>query len=280
MSKPTDQEDFLNEDPDIPGQRFVLLSFLSPEKVLSRKDLFFFEQFVKNYEVEWKVKNLEKFLADSVKTINDRLDKEYVKLIEKNLNDEAEVIRTSKLPVDSVLTAYQDFVRENRKAITTTTIKESYDDFLYKEGKKLEDEFFAKNNFQTTVRGLKIRGTYGTQEEAVARSKKLQRNDPIHNIFVGEVGKWLPWDPDPKDIAEQEYAEEQLNKLMKGYKENEEAREKFYQENPALKGKKAEKGVSNMFNVSKIEEEVKDLFDGPADLAMERKREGAGKKED
>jgi hypothetical protein len=53
MANP-DVEDFLTEDPEIPSQRFVLLSFLSPEKVLARKDLFFFEEFLKNYEVEWK----------------------------------------------------------------------------------------------------------------------------------------------------------------------------------------------------------------------------------
>jgi hypothetical protein len=280
-------EDFLTEDPDIPSQRYVLLSFLSPENVLARKDLFFFEEFMKTYEIEWKVKNLEQFLADTVNSINKKIDASYVKLIEANLATEAELVRESKLSLDSVLGNYQEFVRKNNKEITASKIKEAYDDFIYKHGKRIEDDFFAKNNFQTTVRGLKIRGTYGSQEEAVARSKKLQRNDPIHNIFVGEVGKWLPWDPNPKDIAEQEYAEEQLNQLMKGYKQNEEAREKFYQENPALKGKKTEKGVTPMFGMSKAEDEAngdgvvdigdanKALFEGPADLAMERKREKA-----
>ena len=85
MSGTNEVEDFLTEDPEIPSQRFVLLSFLSPEKVLARKDLFFFEEFLKFYEVEWKVKNLEKFLAGQVKKINDRLDAEYVKLTEKKL---------------------------------------------------------------------------------------------------------------------------------------------------------------------------------------------------
>ena len=39
-------EDFLDEDTEIPGQRYVLLSFLSPEKVLEKKDLFFFKRFL------------------------------------------------------------------------------------------------------------------------------------------------------------------------------------------------------------------------------------------
>ena len=273
MSKP-DVEDFLTEDPEIPSQRFVLLSFLSPEKVLARKDLFFFDEFLKNYEVEWKTKNLEKFLAEQVKAINDRIDEQYVKLTEKSLTEEAEVVRKAKIPVDTVLTAYQDYVKANSKEVSLTKIKDAWDEFEFKRGKELEDKFYAMNEFKTTVRGLKIRGVFGSQEEAVAKSKKLQRNDPIHNIFVGEIGKWLPWDPNPKDIAEQEYAEDQLNQLMKGYKNNEESREKFYSEHPNLKKQADKKVVTSM-----VEGDVSAtnaIFNGPADLAMERKMAAKG----
>jgi hypothetical protein len=45
MSGSNVREDFLDEDNEIPSQRFVLLSFLSPEKVLARKDQYIFEQF-------------------------------------------------------------------------------------------------------------------------------------------------------------------------------------------------------------------------------------------
>lgn len=273
MANP-DVEDFLTEDPEIPSQRFVLLSFLSPEKVLARKDLFFFDEFLKNYEVDWKTKNLEKFLAQQVKAINDRIDEQYVKLTEKSLTEEAEVVRKSKIPIDSVLTAYQDYVKENAKEVSLTTIKDAWDEFEFKRGKELEDKFYAKNEFKTTVRGLKIRGVFGSQEEAIAKSKKLQRNDPIHNIFVGELGKWLPWDPNPKDIAEQEYAEDQLNQLMKGYKNNEESREKFYSEHPNLKKNGDKKIVTSM--VEGDASATNAIFNGPADLAMERKMAAKG----
>jgi len=273
MSNP-DVEDFLTEDPEIPSQRFVLLSFLSPEKVLARKDLFFFDEFLKNYEVEWKTKNLEKFLAEQVKAINDRIDEQYVKLTEKSLTEEAEVVRKSKIPVDTVLNAYQDYVKANAKEVSLTTIKDAWDELEFKRGKELEDKFYAKNEFKTTVRGLKIRGVFGSQEEAVAKSKKLQRNDPIHNIFVGELGKWLPWDPNPKDIAEQEYAEDQLNQLMKGYKNNEESREKFYSEHPNLKKQGDKKVVTSMLEGDASATNA--IFNGPADLAMERKMASKG----
>ena len=79
------ETDFLDEDREIPSQRFVLLSFLSPENVLERKDQFMFERFLKGYEVEWKTKNLENFLASTFTTYNERLGKEAAKLYNAGL---------------------------------------------------------------------------------------------------------------------------------------------------------------------------------------------------
>jgi len=71
-----------------------------------------------------------------------------------------------------------------------------------------------------TVRGLKVRGVYSTYEEAKRRSNEIRDSDPDFHVFVGEVGKWLPWDPDPNDIDDQNYKEKELNNLMKAYKDN------------------------------------------------------------
>lgn len=74
-----------------------------------------------------------------------------------------------------------------------------------------------------SVRGLKIRGVFSTKKEADDRATYLQSVDPDFDVFVGEIGKWLPWDPDPNDedkVKDQQYQEQQLNDLMKGYKDN------------------------------------------------------------
>ena len=60
----TEKEDFLEEDQEIPGQKFCLLSFLSPEKVLASKDSFLFSSFVKDFEVQYKTKKLEAALEN------------------------------------------------------------------------------------------------------------------------------------------------------------------------------------------------------------------------
>ncbi|AYV75828.1 MAG: hypothetical protein Terrestrivirus3_97 [Terrestrivirus sp.] len=69
-------------------------------------------------------------------------------------------------------------------------------------------------------RGVKIRGVYATKEEASARAKFLQSVDPDFHIFVGEIGKWLSWDPNPDTIEDQQYSDKRLQKLMSEYKKN------------------------------------------------------------
>jgi len=267
------REDFLEEDPEIRSQKFVLLSFLSPENVLENKDQYFFGEFLKQYEIDYKMKNLETFLVNVVRGVNDGLTKEADRLdsLGPDLSGAAANCRKARLNIGGILETYSAYVKENDANIKKTTIKESYDDFLYKNQTKLEEDFFAKNEFRTSIRGLKVRGVTSTHAEAVAMSKKLQRNDTIHNIFLGEVGKWLPWDPKPHQVQEQEYAEDQLNTLMKSYKNNEESREKFVAEQRSEMTKGAKVAGAS---IDAKAEGWGSMFDGPADLAMQRKREG------
>ena len=80
-----------------------------------------------------------------------------------------------------------------------------------------------------SVRGLKIRGVFATRDDAEAHAKQLSESDIFH-VFVGEVGKWLPWDPDPNDSDDQVYQEEELQKLMHAYKQNQEKEKKMQQQ--------------------------------------------------
>jgi hypothetical protein len=70
------------------------------------------------------------------------------------------------------------------------------------------------------IRGLKVRGVYATRKEADERAKEISKFDSNFHVFVGQVGKWLPWDPDPESATDQVYREEKLQELMKNYKEN------------------------------------------------------------
>mgnify|MGYP001071983810 CR=1 FL=1 len=73
------------------------------------------------------------------------------------------------------------------------------------------------------ILGVKIRGVFETYEEAKARCDTLQKLDKYHNIFVGEVGKWLPFNVDIATMETDDdpvYREQALNQYMKAYKDS------------------------------------------------------------
>lgn len=145
------------------------------------------------------------------------------------------------------------------------TIVEKYKDYMFNSENDLNKQFSEKNNFRTTVRGLKVRGTYDTLQEAEARAKRLQKTDPNFNVFVGQVGFWLPWDPEPQNISKENYLNEDLNQLMSSYKENSEQRDELFntrkrdlitKNNLEVKEKQAE-----LAELEKNKEQINELTD-------------------
>ena len=54
--------DLLEEDKPISGQKFVCISFVSPENILKQKNQFFFQEFLKHYEFSKSVEKFTQFL--------------------------------------------------------------------------------------------------------------------------------------------------------------------------------------------------------------------------
>jgi Family of unknown function (DUF5832) len=279
MANTTDadgKEVYLEADKEIPGQHYVALSFISPQKVLKNKDVFLFSEFLKDYEVEYKIKSTEGFMMSEVRKVQDAassvqdvlenmiLKKDDLKV--EDLSGALQTIKTLRRELTSdVADDLKEYVKKNVREFKEPAIQEAYDTFLFKNKKKLEDDFFAKNNFRTTVQGIKVRGVYDTYNEAVHRCKTLQKLDPSFNVYVGQVGFWLPWDPEPSEIQDQEYADEQLNTLMKSYKENEQKRDELYAEHKILRmngAKPAKPSVGAVANTTSVETGTV----GPADV--------------
>jgi hypothetical protein len=304
------EQTWLEQDKEIPGQKYVCLSFLSPEKVLANKEVFFYSRFLENYEVEYKVSASEKFLMDQILQVTKAIAK-VEDLVANSGLVAPSTTDVSGSPVDlsgssnmldakkwrdDALKVMQDtraalskdaaddlaqYVKKNMRDFKETKIQEAFENFMFKNRKKLEEEFFTKNEFRTSIRGLKVRGVYDTAAEAGARAKTLQKLDPFFNVYVGQMGFWLPWDPEPADVADQEYAEDQLNTLMKNYKQNESQKEALYEE------QKRERMAGNKVAVPKFGPGSKednalptDMFGGggEADLAIARKKEQAAAK--
>lgn len=207
--------DYLEEDPEVPTQRYCIISFISPEKVLEQKTEFYNSKFVEWLEYDWKIKGMEKY--------NAFLAQKY------------------SLKVEDLFADLSEFTKVHNADIAKTDIHEQHEVFMLKKEKELESLFTEKVQFQTNVRGVKVRRVFADLQEAQMYSKVLQRRYPRDNLYVGKVGAWLPWDPSEHMMPEVEYAEKELNELMRKYKENETNREIFFEEEKATKIEKQKK---------------------------------------
>ena len=212
--------DLLEEDKPIAGQKFVCVSFVSPEKILKQKEIFYFQEFLKKWDF---TKSMEKF----VQFLNFVSFKYNI-----NFNDMTE--------------DFKDFVKEERSNLTNLIIEDEYKTFLDNNEEELEKRFGVEHNFQTSTRGLKIRGVFPTLEEAELRCKMLREVDPNHDVFVGPIGLWMPWEPEAYKTGRVEYMEEELNKLMHEKTKNEtNAKNAFEQRVKETKQQAIEENIKN-----------------------------------
>ena len=210
--------DLLEEDKAISGQKFVCVSFVSPETVLKKRELFMFEEFLKGYDFS---KSMEKF-------------SQFLNFLSYKYN----------LNFETLMSDMQEFVKSEKEDLKTTDIYDSYKTFLDNNENELDDQFNKQNNFQTSVRGLKVRGSYSTQEEAELRCKLLREVDPNHNVYVGPVGVWMPWEPEAYKTGRVEYLEDELNQLMHEKNLNEaKAKQEFEKRIQETKRKAIEENV-------------------------------------
>ena len=122
-------------------------------------------------------------------------------------------------------------------------IYSKYEDFSYKFSDKLQRDFDEQNKFQTSMRGVKVRGVYDTRQAAESRAKKLSTSDSSFHVFVGQVGYWLPWDPNADGVQDEVFQNSQLNDMMEKYQENNVSRDIFYDEQKREKVKAAREEV-------------------------------------
>ena len=187
--------DLLDEDKPVANQKFVCVSFVSPENILKQKEQFMFEEFAKHWDLKH---NMQKFT-------------EFMNFISYKYN----------LKFDNVMADLDEYVKSEQDKLRNLSVNDDYKTFLDNHEDQLTEEFKKKFSFQTSVRGLKIRGSYPTQQEAELRCKMLREVDPNHDVYVGPVGMWMPWEPEAYKTGRVEYLEEELNKLMHEKQKNE-----------------------------------------------------------
>lgn len=187
--------DLLDEDKPVAGQKFACISFISPEKIIKQREMFEFEQFLKQWDMN---KSLEKF-------------NHFLSFLSYKYN----------LKMDDLSTDLQEFCKEEKDNLFLTTLEDDYKTFLDTNEERMNEEFRKQHDFQTNVRGIKIRGSYPTQQEAELRCKMLREVDPNHDVYVGPVGTWIPFHPEAYKTGRVEYLEDELNQIMNEKEKNE-----------------------------------------------------------
>jgi hypothetical protein len=194
--------DLCDEDAPIAGQKFVCMSFVSPEKILKKREVYIFDKFVQQWDF---TKSLTKF------------------------NDFLQFIAYKyHLKIENITDDFTEFAKEEDAKLKSMGVEDDFKNFVDKQEDKLNEQFNREFSFQTSVRGVKVRGAFATQEEAELKCKKLREADPHHDIFVGPMGIWMPWDPDAYKTGRIEFMEEELNQLHQEKLKNEErAKQEF-----------------------------------------------------
>ena len=189
--------DLLEEDKPIAGQKFVCLSFVSPEKIIKQKEEFLYEEFIKQWDFK---KSMEKFT-------------QFLNFI---------AFKYPSLSFDKLMSDFNDFTKEEGDSLKlASSISDDYKTFIDNNEEQLDQKFGELHQFQTSTRGIKVRGVFPTQGEAELRCKLLREVDSNHDIYVGQVGMWVPFHPDAYKTGRVEYMEETLNQLMADKKKNE-----------------------------------------------------------
>jgi hypothetical protein len=148
------------------------------------------------------------------------------------------------LNVENVIKDYTDFIEEEGPKLKEEGAEVDFKNFVDKNEDQLMLKFNRAHEFQTSVRGLKIRGVFPTQDEAEMKAKKIRESDPNHDILVGPVGLWLPWDPDAYKTGRIEFMEEELNQLHSEKIKNEaRAKEEFEKRVKESKKKAIEENI-------------------------------------
>lgn len=188
--------DHLEQDAPIRGQRFACVSFVSPEEALASKDAFIVQRFLASLgsDVKALLSDIETAFSGSTAvqhTVGMLRDRHTHLWDERSMQTELQLYRAQN-------------------------------------AEQLDEQFRAEHGrFRTSVRGFKLRGSYDTLEQAQERAHALRRMDDRFDVFVAEVGCWCPWSPGVEQL-DAEYAETQLNTLVKKYKDGMQAQEEVY----------------------------------------------------
>ena len=111
---------------------------------------------------------------------------------------------------------------------------------------------------KSDVRSVKVRGVYGSEEEARNRCEQIRDFDEDFNVYVAPVGHWLPWCDDPEKANDFNYSNDKLNDMMKSYYETQEKGKSEFEKRKADMVQKSMEENKQQKKINKRKEKKKD----------------------
>jgi hypothetical protein len=137
-----------------------------------------------------------------------------------NYDDTTFIAPTEKNDTSEILKS-EEVMNDNSKKIEYLKEDDVTDQKYYCISFLTSDQLVKENNL-LNVRGFKVRGMYSNEEDAKERCKNLYNVESTINTYVGNIGHWVLWEDNSENAEDFEYANNDLNNLMKAHKENQE----------------------------------------------------------
>lgn len=227
------KRDFLVIDPQVPGQDWCVLSFITPTDLERKRQLYLMDHFL--------AETINEYIVSSTRDMCRRINAKFF----KEMNDKIEQLKASKNPNHDVIAKEMHKIRKeletNEEEFATLCTHQhkldledtqaKFEDFVISHGEKLNEEFSKQNGHQVSMMGIKFSGAFPFKEQAEERAQFLAENvERGVDHFVGQSFYWLPFNPDPNAIKDRRYQNQELNRLMEEKRQNEEMRNQYFEE--------------------------------------------------
>ena len=233
MSRSEKLHDALIDDPKISGQEWCCMSFVSPENLIERRELFYVNCFLYeevNKTIGATAEHMAKEANNVVSSIFDGIIEKYSSSLDEKDKEMAEKLKN--LQKENVIDESKFVNKCTRKFyLDQNEITDKYTVYSSNNYQRLLETYERKfNDTKCSVRGFKVRGSFKTFEEAKTQCEKLQKMERGVGIAIAPVGTWVPWDPSPDAVQDSEYMLPELNKMMNKYNEQNKNKEIMFEE--------------------------------------------------
>jgi len=209
-----------------------VIKFISPEDMIQKKAIFDLNRFLFH--------NVNQQLVDICTNICMNLTNEF----NNNLNQQIErlekdITPNSKATVEALNEVKQSMQMDpefhsarvlRQYRLDQDELNSRFETYKLENRRELEQEFGQQVNQRTSLRGFKLSGAFETLEEARKRAKHVNQDiEPNINAYAVPLNVWVPWDPNPDAIQDQEYQLEELNDLIGKYNDNTQKKNEFFE---------------------------------------------------